>query len=477
MTLENSNGHWSSRGKVALHPFTPKDLPWFNEVRNHPDTAGYLHDPTVYSLDETRAWFDREKPLYWWVEYTRKHVGYIRTSDVDYEEGSITVGMDIEPKFRGQGIATLAYEELFDFLRSRLFTRVNLEVLESNERAIHIYKKLGFTECGCRPHNGEISIKMTKELPKLKAVKVIPVYFGDRRHWPAGERDSKHVHGLLEYVIAKEKEINPGIDCDTIIVVNRFSESDDVTNKEWADGCHGLVSALDGVMTKRGVFKVVERENNGVSFASYDQMFHEYRDDYDVWFFCEDDQVIVADEVVSNALPALRDLATPTGFVATVGVSPDPRIHAHGGCGITTRAVLDEVLKVAHEMPFRKEQHLLMEHFERQRRAGDFRLAPTPFEYLGRPHLPCYFPSEGTGFGVGNKEVEILGEVSFTWCMYWLNFAVLNHPQMKLNVNWKNAGHDKKNTKIWLDGILRNCHGEAVRMVPYDTSMDSAIDK
>lgn len=474
MTLENRYNHWSARGVVALHPFEPKDLPWFNEVRNHPDTAGYLHDSRVYSLEETKDWFEREKPLYWWVEYTRKPIGYIRTSNVNYEDGSITVGLDIDPKFRGSGLAFKVYEELFDFLRSRLFTRVNLEVLQSNERALHIYRKLGFVETGSTPHNGDVSIAMTLELPKLKAVKVIPVYFGDRRSWPKYQNDSHHVHGLLEYVIAKEKELDPGIDCDTVFVINCISDTDTVTEKDWASKCYELVKGLDGTNTKRGVIKVVERENNGVSFASYDHAFHEFRDLYDVWFFCEDDQVIVADNVISAALPALRNLAEPCGFVATVGLASTPKPHAHGGCGITTRGVLDEVLKEAQNVSFKKEQHASISWFHRNGRAHDFPKATSPFDYLGRPHLPCYFPSEGTGLGCGNKEIEILGEVSFTWCISYAGFSLTNHLLEKINVNWKNAGHDKHVPGLWF-GVLRNCHGEAVRMVPYTEDMDTAM--
>ena len=460
---------------VALHPMQPKDLAWFNEVRNHPDTAGYLHDNRVYSLGETKAWFDSEKPLYWWVEFTRKQVGYIRTSNVNYEEGSITVGMDIDPKFRGKGIAMLAYEELFDFLRSRLFTRVNLEVLESNDRAIHIYKKLGFVETGSRPHNGETSLEMTLELQKLRAVKVVPLYFGDRRHWPKGQRDSKHVLGLMNYLIAKEKEVDPGIDCDTVFVINKASDEDVVTDRESAAVCDATVRGLHGAQTPRGQVFVQDRENKGVSFASYDQMFHEHRDKYNVWFFCEDDQVIVKDNVVSSALPRLRDLSVPVGFVATVGVAPTPKPHAHGGCGITTRGVLDEVLKATQDLAFKKQQHAIISKYQRERRAVDFDKATAPATYLGRSHLPCYFPSEGTGLGIGNKEIEILGEVSFTWCINWLGCSLTNHELEKINVNWKNAGHNKNKAHLWLDGVLRNCHGEAVRMVPYTEDMDSAM--
>ncbi len=64
--------------------------------------------------------------------------------------------------------------------------------------------------------------------------------------------------------------------------------------------------------------------------------------------------------------------------------------------------------------------------------------------------------------------------MSFTWCISYAGFSLTNHLLEKINVNWKNAGHDSQVPGLWF-GVLRNCHGEAVRMVPYTEDMDTAM--
>jgi len=310
----------------------------------------------------------------------------------------------------------------------------------------------------------------------MKGAKVIPFYFGDRRQWPPGERDSQHTHGLLNFVLEKETNLDPGFPCDTILVVNECGAEDKVTNPEWEAYCNELIDMADGNVTKRGVIKVIRRQNVGVSFGSYDEAFHRYSDEYDMWFFCEDDQVVVENNVFLDAVEVLEDPRTNAGFVAVIGVADRPLPHAHGGCGVTTRHILRRVLNHAQIFSFTETMRRTIRGFGE--RATDWtKEHATTMEFLGRTHLPWYYPTAGSGFGLANKEVEILGEVAFSYVIAHMGYALVNHPRKKFLVNWKNAGHDKKIAPhLWEEGTLRNCHGEAVRLVPYETWMDSALE-
>lgn len=311
----------------------------------------------------------------------------------------------------------------------------------------------------------------------MKGAKVIPFYFGDRRQWLPGEGDSQHVHGLLNFVLEQETTRDPGFPCDTILVVNECGESDKLTNPEWEAKCNELIDMADGNATKRGVIKVIRRQNVGVSFGSYDEAFHRYWDEYDVWFFCEDDQVVMEDTIFLDAVEVLEDPSTNAGFVAVVGVSDSPLPHAHGGCGVTTRHILKRVLNHAQTFSFTEKMRRTIKLFGE--RAGDWNKGhATTKEFLGRNHLPWYYPTSGSGFGLANKEVEILGEVAFSYVIHHLGYNIVNHPRAKFMVNWKNAGHDKEIAPhLWEGGVLRNCHGEAKRFVPYERWMDSAVDE
>jgi len=63
------------------------------------------------------------------------------------------LGIYLEKEFRNTGIGTLLMEKTIETARERGFEIVWLMVFASNQRAIHLYKKLGFKECG-RIKNG-----------------------------------------------------------------------------------------------------------------------------------------------------------------------------------------------------------------------------------------------------------------------------------------------------------------------------------
>lgn len=465
---------------ITLRLLCEDDLEWFHSVRNDPETFKFLHQQRAFSLEETRDWFRNEEPLYWVVRQDGVPFGYFRTQHVNCEEGSIQVGMDIAPEFRGKSLAMPVFSRFLNHLESKLFRTFTLEVLSDNDRAIHLYNKLGFEEISRSPYptpdnQHSESISMRGSRAEVKGVKVIPFYFGDRRQWPDGERDSQHVHGLLNFVLEKEVSVDPGLPCDTVIVVNECGEGDKITNPKWYDRCNELLDMADGNETKRGVIKVIRRQNVGVSFASYDAAFHQFADDYDVWFFCEDDQVVLEDGILFDAVETLRDLKANVGFVAAVGLANAPVLHAHGGCGVTTREVLLRALDESQTQRFKDQMEGIIRGFKD--RATDWRQGhKTTAEFLGRKHLPWYYPSSGGGLTVAGKETEILGEVAFTHIIQLLGYSLVNHPRKKYLVNWKNAGHDKRIVRHWEDGVLRNCHGEAVRLVPYERWMDSALE-
>ncbi|MBN8591729.1 MAG: GNAT family N-acetyltransferase [Anaerolineae bacterium] len=65
------------------------------------------------------------------------------------------IGLSLRPEWRGQGIGTELMRGLIDYARQGgVLKRLELLVLTSNERGIHIYRKLGFVEEGI--HKGRL---------------------------------------------------------------------------------------------------------------------------------------------------------------------------------------------------------------------------------------------------------------------------------------------------------------------------------
>lgn len=123
------------------------DMGFFNSLRNI--CAPFLHNDRRFSLSETKKWFKKSTNKYFIVEYDSEKAGYIRTSEWDFTNKSVYVGVDIDPKFRKRGIASDALGLFIDnILKSKKINKVSLEVLDFNKPAISLYKKLGFKEEG-----------------------------------------------------------------------------------------------------------------------------------------------------------------------------------------------------------------------------------------------------------------------------------------------------------------------------------------
>ncbi|MEW9077107.1 GNAT family N-acetyltransferase [Terrisporobacter glycolicus] len=56
------------------------------------------------------------------------------------------LGMSILPEYRGKGIGSNVLKQVIDLSKSYGYKKIELDVLKSNSRAIHVYKSLGFAE-------------------------------------------------------------------------------------------------------------------------------------------------------------------------------------------------------------------------------------------------------------------------------------------------------------------------------------------
>lgn len=133
--------------QLALTPIGFGDLPFVQEVRNHPETLPFLHDQTKFTLEQTEDWFT-ERPPWRIILVDGERVGYVRISDIDKRNKQVKVGVDIHPDHRRKGYATEALVMVLQEFALRGFHRAWLEVLEGNVRAEQLYRSLGFESYG-----------------------------------------------------------------------------------------------------------------------------------------------------------------------------------------------------------------------------------------------------------------------------------------------------------------------------------------
>ena len=121
-----------------------EDLAFLNYVRNG-YCEEFLHDSRKFTVEETIEWFEKTNPDFYVIQNDGECIGYFRLSNYSKENSNIYVGADIAPKFTGKGLGYLSYKEFLPYLfKEYNLNKVSLEVLSTNERAIHLYKKLGF---------------------------------------------------------------------------------------------------------------------------------------------------------------------------------------------------------------------------------------------------------------------------------------------------------------------------------------------
>ncbi|MGZ3720823.1 MAG: GNAT family N-acetyltransferase, partial [Bdellovibrionota bacterium] len=141
-------------GQIQLRTVEERDLEALRALRNHPTTWFNLTDPVLIDGESQKKWFqglqaraDRK----YFVPSSSDHdfLGVVRMDEIDRQNRSIRVGLDILPELRGKGWGEKSYQTIlkysFDFLN---FHRVWLCVLDYNENALGLYRKVGFQEEG-----------------------------------------------------------------------------------------------------------------------------------------------------------------------------------------------------------------------------------------------------------------------------------------------------------------------------------------
>jgi RimJ/RimL family protein N-acetyltransferase len=129
-----------------------EDLPFLNSLRNL-YAQEFLHDSRIFNLIETQSWFHSTDPDYWIIWEGNERAGYFRLSNHSKENRNIYIGADLHPAFTGVGLGYKAYKQFIEFLFNDDeydLHKITLEVLATNVRAIHLYKKLGFVQEGCK---------------------------------------------------------------------------------------------------------------------------------------------------------------------------------------------------------------------------------------------------------------------------------------------------------------------------------------
>lgn len=136
--------------KLSFRPLKKSDIPLLNEIRN--ECAGeYLHDSRTFTIEESLSWFEKTNPDFWAIILNNQMIGYFRISNHSKPNKNLYIGADLHKDWRGRDMAYKAYLKFIPFLfKEYKLHKITLEVLATNERALNLYKKLGFVTEGIK---------------------------------------------------------------------------------------------------------------------------------------------------------------------------------------------------------------------------------------------------------------------------------------------------------------------------------------
>ena len=140
--------------KFVLRALEEQDVERLRGWRNHPELFGSHFSSFPVSEIAQKRWYeargaDPSNVIFIIDNEERIPVGYTILKDLDHKNRHAEIGLHLDPDFQGQGYGKDAFKTLIRFCFHELnLHRVFLQVFAFNERAFHMYEKLGFREEG-----------------------------------------------------------------------------------------------------------------------------------------------------------------------------------------------------------------------------------------------------------------------------------------------------------------------------------------
>lgn len=146
-----------STGSWTLRSLRREDLPATLEWRNHEDSRRWFHSKEAIAWEAHVAWFERYEAtsddFVFILDEGTTPVAQVALRDVTHESAELGRCL-VSPDHRGRGLAATMLTLCLRVAREQLgLSRVWLEVVDGNDRAIASYRRAGFApaELPCTP--------------------------------------------------------------------------------------------------------------------------------------------------------------------------------------------------------------------------------------------------------------------------------------------------------------------------------------
>lgn len=137
-------------GELRLRPLEREDLKFVHELNNDANIMSYWFEEPYEAFVELQDLYDKhihdQGERRFIVEKNDEMLGLVELVEIDYIHRRAEFQIIINPKYQGHGYAVIATRLAMDYAFSVLnMHKLYLVVDKKNEKAIHIYKKVGFS--------------------------------------------------------------------------------------------------------------------------------------------------------------------------------------------------------------------------------------------------------------------------------------------------------------------------------------------
>tara|TARA_Y100000310_G_C20684877_1_gene818340 strand:- start:747 stop:1526 length:780 start_codon:yes stop_codon:yes gene_type:complete len=151
----------------------------------------------------------------------------------------------------------------------------------------------------------------------------------------------------LKFVVDIERNLDAGLDYDTIIVNN---DSGFAEGRDWLD-------SINGSETKCGKVYTIHKENKGRNFAAFRVGYETFKDDYDYFMFIPDDHIMLARNYYKETISQYKRDNERENVVAVAlggtagGFEGAPPLHAHDGMILIHKKYIEEGIEKHGPIP------------------------------------------------------------------------------------------------------------------------------
>ncbi|MFD6442743.1 spermidine N1-acetyltransferase [Peribacillus sp. NPDC060186] len=136
--------------ELRLRPLEREDLKFVHELNNDANIMSYWFEEPYEAFVELQDLYDKhihdQGERRFIVKKDDEMLGLVELVEIDYIHRRAEFQIIIDPKYQGHGYAVIATRLATDYAFSVLnMHKLYLVVDKKNEKAIHIYKKVGFS--------------------------------------------------------------------------------------------------------------------------------------------------------------------------------------------------------------------------------------------------------------------------------------------------------------------------------------------